>query len=39
MGPLFDSGQKPHNTNLQQHCFEFLVMGQWLLINVSILWW
>jgi hypothetical protein len=27
MGPLFDSGQKPHNINLQ-HCFEFLVMGQ-----------
>jgi hypothetical protein len=28
VGPLFDSGQKPHNTNLQQHCFEFLVTGQ-----------
>jgi hypothetical protein len=39
MGPLFDSGQKPHNTNLHQHCFEFLVMGQQLVISVSILGW
>jgi hypothetical protein len=28
MGPLFCNGQKPHNTYLQQHCFEFLVMGK-----------